>query len=257
MNFSAALAVFRFEFNRTLTPIRAVFWIALACFPPAIVGLIRYHAGSTLDPLAVPFILFVLIPEVVCLMGLLLWATPAIHSELEGRTWSYLAVRSGGKGAVLLGKYFTAVAWTALAAWLALTLSVLIAPRVEHALRLWGVIATLIVLSCLAYGALYVLLGVLFLRRAMVVAVGYTFISEFVVGFVPAIINQLTVQYHLRCLMAEWLQWDVLPPGMEELFFGTASASQHVLILLGATAFLLTAAVLILRRRELVTADER
>jgi ABC-type transport system involved in multi-copper enzyme maturation permease subunit len=83
--------------------------------------------------------LLYLIPQVVCLLGLLLWATPNVHSELEGRTWIYLAVRPDGKAMVLLGKYLTAVAWSASACLLALTISVIVCSafqRLDNPLRL-------------------------------------------------------------------------------------------------------------------------
>ena len=50
-------------------------------------------------------ILFGLIPEVITLFGLLLWVTPVVQAELEGRTWIYLAVRPRGRVSMLLGKY--------------------------------------------------------------------------------------------------------------------------------------------------------
>ena len=253
MSFRATMAVFRFELLRTLTPIRVVFWIGLACFPPAIVALIRYNAGHLGNPMQQAFPLFVLVPEAVCVMGMFLWATPAIHAELEGRTWSYLAVRSGGKGSVLLGKYLAAVAWTVPAALVGLTLAITIL-RPHDNLQLWAVFSVLVVQSSLAYGALYMLFGVIFLRKAMVVAVAYTILVEIVLAFVPAVIRQFAVQFHLRCLLARWMEWK-LPPDAK-LLFGEAPAWQHVLILLGATVALLTAAVCILRQRELVRADE-
>ncbi len=40
--------------------------------------------------------MFVLLPQVVTVLGLLLWATPVVHSELEGQTWVYAVVRPGG-----------------------------------------------------------------------------------------------------------------------------------------------------------------
>ncbi|HUT11922.1 MAG TPA: hypothetical protein VMY42_15585 [Thermoguttaceae bacterium] len=256
MDVRATLAVFRFEFRRALTPVRLAFWLGLACFPPALMALIQYQAGPSLSASLVTFILFVLIPEVVCLMGLLLWATPAIHAELEGRTWSYLAIRSGGKGSVLLGKYLAAVVWTALAAWLAISVSMLFAAPMGNILRLWTVLTVLVLFSSLAYGALYVLLGVVFLRRAMMITVGYTLIFEMLVGFIPAIINQFTVQYHLRGMLARWLPMDNLPGIWGGLFQRTAPAGQHIFILLAATVGLLTVAVAILHRRELVRADD-
>jgi len=255
MDARATLAVFRFEFGRAFTPVRLVFGTALACFPPGLVALIHHLAGPPPDASAVAFMFFILIPEVVCLMGLLLWATPAIHAELEGRTWSYLAVRSGGKGSVLLGKYLAAVAWTAMAAVLSLSLSVLVVLPVQNPLRIWLVIGTLIVFSCLTYGALYMLLGVVFLRRAMMVAVGYTFVSELAIAFIPAVINQFTVQYHLRSMLLRWFPMKGMPRSMSALF-GDAPVGQHMFILLAATVALLTVAVAILHRRELVPADD-
>ena len=255
MRLSATSAVFRFEFARAATPTRLAYWVGLALFPPALLTIIRIQIGPFYHFSQTTLMLFVLIPEVLCLMGLLLWATPAIHAELEGRTWCYLAVRSGGKGSVLMGKYLAAVVWTALLALLSLTLSVLIAAPPGNMLRLWTVFAVLIVLSCLTYGALCMLLAVVFLRRAMVAMVAYSVIFELVVGFIPAIINQLTVQYHLRSLLDEWLHVRILPRSMQTPL-QSAPAWQHLLILAGATLALLTATIVILRKRELVRADE-
>ncbi len=256
MNVQAIWTVFQFEVRRSLTPVKLLFWTALAMFPSAIVMLIRVKGGSLGDRAQEAIILFVLIPEAVCVLGLLLWATPAVHAEMESRTWSYLVVRSAGKGSVLLGKYLAAVAWTATAAWLALMLTLLVASPVETVWRLGAVFVLPIPLSCFAYGALYLLLGIIFLHRGLVVAVAYTCIFEVMVPFIPAMINQLTMQYHLRCIMERGLRFRGLPAVEKELLFGTAPAWQHVLALLGGTAGLLAATVFILSRRELIKADE-
>lgn len=249
------MAVFRFEWRRTQTLGRVIFSLALALFPALLVGIIRFQAGPSESPELPTLVLFFLIPEVVCLMGLLLWATPVIHCEMEGRTWPYLAVRPCGKGSILIGKYLTAVGWTTLVAWLGLTLSLAALQMGQGALQTWATLAALALLASLTYGALYMLLGVLFLRRALVVAVAYTFLMEFIVSFIPAVVHQITVQYHLRCLLAKWLGWTGLPHHVgldEQLFFSTAPAWHHVLVLLGMTAGLLSAAILVLRQRELV-----
>ena len=249
-----AWAVFCFEVRRIATLPRLAIGAMLALFPPALVVLIQSQGGRLQQQTAGAVALFVLIPEVVCLMGMLLWATPVIHTEVEGKTWAYLAVRPAGKAPILLGKYLAAVAWTALLALASLSVSVAIISPEEGALRVWGALARLIVLSCLAYGAIYVLLGVLFLRRGMLAAVAYTVVFELLVAFIPAMINQFTVQYHLRCLLVGWMPWPAVPRGMQALF-GTAPAWQHIAILLGIAAVALTIATLVLRRRELVRAD--
>jgi ABC-type transport system involved in multi-copper enzyme maturation permease subunit len=258
MNLIALWKVFRFECGRTLTVPRLLTWLLLAAFPVALLLLIQHQGGHLGRDQRGGVALFVLIPEFVCVMGLLLWAAPIVHAELEGKTWTYLAVSPAGKASILVGKYLTAVAWTTLAAWFSLALSLAVVRPEENALRLGGVLAALVPLSALAYGAIYVLLGVVFLRRAMVAAVAYTFISEVLISFVPALINQLTVQFHLRTLLVRWMGWKELAGSlrMGSQFFSTAPAWQHILSLLVFAAVFLLAAVLVLRRRELISADQ-
>jgi ABC-type transport system involved in multi-copper enzyme maturation permease subunit len=238
---------------------RLLFGLGLALFPPVMVALIQYQGGDFKRDVAGPIVLFLLVPGLTCAMALLLWAIPAIPSEVEGRTWPYLAVRPGGKQAVLLGKYLTAVVWTVAVAWISLTLCLLVIRPEEHPLGTWYVLAALAGLSALSYGSLYVLFGVVFLRRAMVIAVAYTFLMEVVTSFIPAVIHQLTVQYHLRSLLAKWMWWAELPtriPTDQQWLFSKAPAWQHALILLGLTAVMLTAATVVLRQRQLVKPDE-
>ena len=56
---------------------------------------------------------YYLVVQVGCMLGLLLWAIPAVGSELEAQTWVYLAMRPHGKVAILLGKYVVSAVWTA------------------------------------------------------------------------------------------------------------------------------------------------
>ena len=252
MKLAAIGTVFRFECSRTLTVPRLLAWSAMALFPAGLLLLIQSQGGELQKDIRPAAALFVLIPEVLCVMGLLLWATPIVHSEVEGKTWTYLAVSPAGKAAILIGKYLTAVFWTALTAWLSLALCLLILrPEVEP-WRLRAVLSILVLLSCLSYGTLYALLGVIFLRRAMVFAVAYTFVSEVLIGFVPAVINQLTVQFHLRSLLVDWMDYGDRPEflRMNSQLFSTAPAWQHVVTLLVITVVLLTLAVLLLRRRD-------
>jgi hypothetical protein len=258
------LAVFRFEWQRSMSLARLAWWFVMAAFPAALTGVLVWRGVVMEDQsLAVDprwtLVLYALVPNVVCYMGLLLWVTPAVHAELQGRSWCYLAVRPGGKVAVLLGKYLAAVTWTALAAWTGLLASIVVA-RPSHAGRILLVLAALTLLSCVAYGALYALLGALFRRRAMVVAVAYTLIFEFIITYVPAVINQLTVQYRLRCLLVGWMDWEeqqqLMGGPLPAALFGTAPWWQHVSIVIVTAVVLLGIAAAVLRRAELATADD-
>ena len=257
--FRGISAVFRFEWKRSLTVPRMAWWSVLAVFPGLIVTLMRVADSQPPHSDAWIGVLYSLVPGIVCIMGVFLWATPAISSELEGGNWTYLAVRPGGKTSVLLGKYLCAITWTAPAALVGLTIAVIVAAP-DDSFRIWRVLALLVLISCPAYGAVYILIGVIFQKRAMVVAVAYTLVFELILALIPAVINQVTVQYHLRALMSRWMEWDTRQ-GQRfadmKVLFGDAPASEHLLILLGLTVGLLVVAVAVLRHKELAAgADE-
>ena len=86
----------------------------------------------------------------------------------------------------------------------------------------------------------------------MVIAVVYTLVFELVVSLVPAIINKLTVQYRLRALFVDWTAIDI---GRTDDFvtaelISNAPSWVHVVVLIGYTLGLLTAAVCLIRHRE-------
>lgn len=104
-------AVFLFEWKRALTLPRMMWWGVLAAFPVFIVGVIRFTTYQIPPREFWAGMLYALIPMLVSMLGMLLWATPAISAELERRSWVYLTVRPNGGTAVLLGKYLAAVTW--------------------------------------------------------------------------------------------------------------------------------------------------
>lgn len=254
------VTVIRFEMRRTRSDARAATWLILVLFPVGLLSLYRLAAQTELDFHQPPepilgVVLYGLIPQVVCLLGLLLWVAPVLQAELEGRTWIYLAVRPGGKLATMIGKYLNGVAWTASAALLGLTIGMLAGQlQVSKPFRLWYVMAGLVCFSCFAYGAAYSVIGAIFHRRAMVVSAAYILIFEVVVSNLPALINRFTVQHHLFNLLFLWMEWDV--PENVQLLIGTQPAWQHVAALVAYTLIMLTAAGLILRWRQYVTSDE-
>ncbi len=288
----SSIVVFLFDFRRSFTTARIACWLVLVLFPPAIFGLLAYNGvkAATQDQSEVEAatqhqndvepatqhledveaatrhleeferiwasMLFVLLPGVISLLGLLLWATPTVHTELEGKTWIYGAVRPFGKEALLIGKYLSAISWSAVAAWLGLSMSLVIlaiAFDLQRPVQLWLVMTFLIALSCIAYGALYSFIGVVMRRRAMVTAVAFTLLFEFVAGSVPALVKKFTVQYRLRSTLATWLgftEWEATG------WVGREPIWQHVAILAAYTAVLLIASAVVLRIREHITADE-
>lgn len=238
------MAVARYEIVRAMTPWRIALWIAMVLFPVLLVGTVSYNLRRSVElppdaEVAFAMILFVLLPEVVTVLGMLLWATPVVSSELEGQTWIYSLVRPGGRRSVLLGKYLVAVLWTAscgvLSASLALPMT-----GIANGFQVWWMLVVLCLLSSMAHGALFAFLGVMFQRRIMVIAFIYAIIVEAVLGWIPAMINKFTVAYRLRSLLFQWLELPI-PPGMRssELFTDGTSAWVHIACLVGGSIVLL------------------
>lgn len=251
-------AVFFFEWRRALTVPRLAWMVALMSFPPLLLMLIR----STTDrqpPLEVAAVLvFVLSPCVACMMSVFLWATPALSSELEGRSWVYLAVRPYGPLSVLLGKYLVAISWSIPVGLVSATLGVF-ALGVDQPARLIGVQCALVTLSCAAYSALFLLIGVIVPKRAMVAGILYAIVFEVALASIPAAVNLVTVQYRLRCLLVRGLEMDSRVADDEpvlNVYFGDDSATWHVAVLLAMTVGYLIAAAVLLRYREFTAASE-
>jgi ABC-type transport system involved in multi-copper enzyme maturation permease subunit len=258
MNPSSVLAVFFFEWRRAFTAARMMWWLVLALFPALIVGMIRIAVREDHIPRE-PWIvmLFTLVPMLVSMLGTFLWATPVVSAELERKSWVYLAVRPHGKVNVLIGKYLVALTWALSAALVGLCVAVAIMPYGES-WHIGSTIAMITLLSCPAYAAVYLLIGTLFPKRSMVIAVAYTLIFELIISFVPALINTFTVQYRIRTLLFLWSDMPPIDDDVNSLlaFIGEPPAWEHVVVLLAYTMTLLVLAVGAVRGREFSTADE-
>jgi hypothetical protein len=253
----AATAVF--DFRRSLTISRLSVFAVLSLFPPAIMGI--NLLGPGLD--AAPVIIGVTV-MMVGILAELLWATPIVHSELEGKTWLFLAVRPRGVMAVLLGKYLIAVLWTMAVCSVALTICAVLAAsaRVPNALQIWLVFSILIALAAFAYASIFVLIGVIFHRRAMVFAMAYVIVFEVLVAQIPAVINQLTIRHHLTALAVKWLDFRYLgdeevPEFILQEMLGVQEPHwQNITMVIATGAICLAATMRIICSREYLSAEE-
>ncbi|MEQ1825781.1 MAG: hypothetical protein ABL921_07530 [Pirellula sp.] len=240
------IGVFRHELMRTLTFGRTLTWMAMAFFPPTLIGIASWQVGARADAanaselyFGYAFLLFLLIPQVLTVLGMLLWATPIVHSELEAQTWVYAVVRPGARRGVLIGKYCVAVLWTFSSACLAVSLAVPVS-GIASPFKTWQVLCFLNLISAMSYAALFVTIGILVQKRAMVTAFLYAFFIEAILSTLPATINQLTISYRLRSILFQLL--DLNPSAAKELgqFFDTStSVPMHLLCLCGLVSSLL------------------
>jgi hypothetical protein len=254
---TAATALF--DFRRSLSASRLSVFFVLSLFPPAIITINLFGPGADAAP--------VIIGVTVMMAGILaelLWATPLVYGELEGKTWLFLAVRPRGILAVLLGKYLVAVLWTGAVCSVGMTMSVLLAAAggVANAWQMWRVFLILIALAAFAYAAIFALIGVVFHRRATVFAMAYVIVLEVVIAQIPAIINQITVRHHLTALAVKWLDFrhlggEEVPEFILEQMLGVHEPDWRNLLTIVATAAIaLAASMQIIRSREYLSADE-
>jgi hypothetical protein len=250
----AVANVFQFEFRRSLTPPRIAMWCALVAFPSVLLILVRLTPGPKPDELFVSA-LFILIPEVTCMLALLLWMTPAIQSELESSAWPYLAIRPRGRRAVLIGKYLNAVLWTFATMTVSLSCAIVIADPL-HLTKTFIVLFMICSISALAYGTLYALIAVAIPQRAMIMALAYSVVVEGIIGFIPAVINQLTFNFRLRAMFVQWMGWDKIPRGISSVTVTNQHSIVHFLLILVMMAVIAKVTLVILDRRQFVASDE-
>lgn len=256
MSLRGILAVVRFEGRRSLRPARVVWWALLAALPLLLALLIRAQEPRALDRAEeLATYLYILVVRALCPLALLLWATPAVHAEMEAKAWPYIAVSPRGRVSLLVGKYLVAVLWAIVVGAVSVaSCALVVSPGASP--RVWETLLALVVLSSTAYGAVYVLLGVLFLKRGMVVTVAYTCIVEVALTMVPAVVNQLTIDYRLRTILVRELGLVAsLGRGARD-FVAAGSALEQAAILCGYALGALITAALVLKRKQLVVAEE-
>lgn len=253
ININGALDAFLFEWKRLMKFPRLAWWIGLAAFPPALVFLItsiNHRPEQMHEYLRFAGLAYVLAGCCSNVLALLLSATPIIYSELEGKTWTYLAIRPHGKGSVLVGKYFAAVSWATTTSWAGLATSFLIVGTAELS-TLWWSFCGMAFLTNIAIGAVMVFLGVLSLRRAMVFGLLYVIIFELVIAGIPAIISKITAAFYLRSLyvIAADSRRDILVPPEENPLICIGALLLYASVALGGALY-------VLHQRQLVTQQE-
>ena len=162
------VAVVRFQLGRSFTAARLLWWFVLVLFPPLVVGLtfLDVHGSeerkTILEQVQLQEV-FVLVPNVACMLGVFLWTSTVLQSEIENRSWVYLAVRPRARMAHIVGSYLVAVVWTITAALMALLICMFEITIPSEARSTFVMSQVLLILvSATSYASIYLLIGVLF-----------------------------------------------------------------------------------------------
>ena len=264
----ASMATCAFELRRSLSIQRVSVSAGLALFPPTMLSLLILGAkisdGGAMMLESAQF-LAVFLVALVLLLGLLLWATPNVYSELEGKSWLFVASRPSGRKSIFLGKFMASVLVSLTICFMAISICVLVIYR-NHAttepVRLWLAMNFVFSLATLIYASVFSLIGVLFVKRAMVVGAGFLIGFDVFLASLPgALINRFTVRHHLQEIGIATMGWFFPSPAGSEkeyrFFFGQEWPTWvHVVVILAATVVLLVIGTKVISSREYVTSDQ-
>ena len=245
--FAAILAVTGYQLNRLMTRPRLAMGLVGALFPAAVMFAVIRTAPINRDMTVA--MIYVLIPEALCVLGLLVTMCPVVADELERGTWIHVTVRPGGRQSLLLGTFAAAVIWTGSVSLVALMLTLLIAQPTQP-IGLVVMFTVLIGISCVGRASLFALPAVILPKRALIASVGVALVVEYFAGLLPAVVNQVTVSLRLRSLLVEWMEWREDLPIEMTLFVDDYSAPIQLVAVCILIFILLTTAGFILNRRQ-------
>ena len=250
-----------FEIKRSFSVQRVLVAAILAGFPPAMVTVITIAGRRSGDQLPLDNLLIIILVSIVGLLSQLLWATPNVYTELEGKSWIFIASRPRGRISLFLGKYLSAVAFSFAVCFIAISLCLgirtyALTTQVNPA-KTWLAMNSAMLLACFSYSAIFSVIGTLFQKRAMVFGAAYIILSEAILANVPAIISRFTARFHLQAIAADWLGWfHPIPEEQFRMIFGDTSTAFHLTCLISAIIILLAIGCTIVTARQYITAEE-
>ena len=268
---NGTMATCGFELKRSFTRQRIAVTTILILFPPMMISLLMFatrvvttqgfqHAIGIVH--ALPFAIIFLV-SIVCILSLLLWATPNVYSELEGKSWSFIASRPRGRVSVYLGKFLASVIVSFAISLISMSLCLMIANKlvtIPNVNKIWISLFGIYLLASIVYGSIFSMLGTIFYKRAMVVGAGFMIGSEVFLATVPAVIGKFSMRYHLQELGISWIGFFIPFAGNEEeyrLIYGEAwSDWLHVLLIIACSLLTLFIGVMTIVHRQYITADE-
>jgi len=246
----AARAVFDLALEGMVWSRRSLLMAILLGLPIAFGLLFRGIIVSRLPPRMTAFDLYGFVIAIYYIrnalpLAALFYATALIADEADGRTITYLLTRPVRRGAILFGKFAAYLVTTACLTLPAVVVSFFlltttrgwtgVGARVPDLFRDLGVV----VLTLLAYGAFFTLMGVL-LRRPVIPGLLFLFVWELVANL-PGYMPRLTITAYVRSLIRH------RPPdeGLAEIFGQVLPAAlclealgAMIVVFLGAAAWI-------------------
>ena len=206
-------------------------------------------------------LLYALYPQSLVILATLLYGSGLLSAEIEGRTLVYLLTRPLPRWALLVAKYAATVLVLSALCLTSLAVSFSVA-GFPGGVRTALALGTSVFLACVAYTAVFGLIGILAPRRAVPIGLIYAGVLEIALSFVPAFVNKLAISHYLRSLAYELADLEALtarlgrvPPELFQVL-GDANPWASALTLLVFPALALGISAALLELREWALADD-
>ena len=243
--------ILRLTFRQMLGGRRIWLLSAFLSLPILLLGAVLLSKGffenEGAEDVAMALFLYVLFPHFLCVLASLLYGASLLAGEIEDKTLVYLFSRALPRWRILVGKYIATTC--ILGGMVAVSMSVcfLMAGR-PVGVRLWLALLATVFAACLAYTAIFALLGIVLPRRAMTIGLIYAVIVEFLLSLVPAVVNEMTVSHYLRSLAYHIAGLDLPPEAMA--IIGDASPTRAVVALVVIPLGALLLSAIVIHKRE-------
>lgn len=192
--------------RRTFLSRRALLCLGLVAIPVAVALFIRKAAPPNPEVPA-PAVGYLLVVQAIVPLVAVILGSAVVAEEVEDRTISYLLARPIPRPAILCGRWLASVllisVLLAASAWAVVTILAPLtaddpANAVPEGFRTRLVMV--VVVGGFAYSALFAAVGA-WLKRAVLIGLGYTFAVEGFLANLPGSNQSLTIQYYLKSLL--------------------------------------------------------
>ena len=251
--------IFSFFFLTSLRAKRTRLFIFFSMIPPLIllitkiVGMIQpipFTPGEMFSKVVILLYFQMLIPLLTLFFG-----TSIINDEVDNKTLIYLTTTPASKRSIVLGKAFAYLTLMVLIVGSGLFLAFVTAYTkylldpmyIKH---LFSFLLTML-LSILAYGALFTFLGAL-MKKSVIAGIIFIFGWEHVVQYIPGTTQKLTIYHYVKSLLPV-----KLAKGNPLLMFQLqpSSFSEAVSTMLILSALFLALTIVIFYKKEYVLTD--
>lgn len=200
---SSTLLLFRLQLASAFRSRRMLVCATLAIIPPALAFFVTQFGPDNEAPesffaaISLWFSMQLVVPLVSLVAG-----SAVVTEEIENRTITYLFSRPISRSALLIGRWLASTVWVGLllgASSCAVAVICAHAERATESPAFYLPTIGAVVAGGAVYTLVFAVLGV-FLRRPMIVGLGYVFAFEGLVANLPGSNQKLALQFYLRSL---------------------------------------------------------